>query len=97
MGTLKSIVSGGVINGEIKGGSIFKFNNEATLVFGANINLNANDGSNAITDRLHIIHFEKVFEKVNGFDDSFYKDDDKFLSILLTNAAKYAHGLQKTN
>lgn len=82
IGGLKTLVSGGSTNAEIKGGSIFSFKNEATIVFGANFHLDANDGSDAIQERLHIIPFDKKIKKTKWFKESDYEDKE-FLEAML--------------
>ena len=96
IGALKTMVAGGDMNAEIKNGEIINFKNEATLVFGANFHLDANDGSDSITERLHIIHFNKKIIKNNTFRIENYSDKD-FLEGLLYLAANTAITLYKKN
>lgn len=99
---LKIAASGGTMSAEIKGGRAFSFTNEATVVFGANFNLDATDGSNSIGDRLQIIHFIKRFKDKNGnrtvdlmTRDEYMNDD--FYEAWLALGAQAAHKLYLNN
>lgn len=104
-GRLKTLVAGNTTTAEIKGGKIFSFKNEATIVFGANYHLESNDGgeSEALEDRLHVIKFTKRFKDDNGNivsslkDVELLKEDEEILNAIVLVGAHAAHKLWKNN
>lgn len=104
-GRLKTLVAGNTTTAEIKGGRIFSFKNEATVVFGANFHLESNDGgeSEALEDRLHVIKFLKRFKDENGNiigglkDADEIKHDEEVLNAVVLVGAHAANKLWKNN
>lgn len=95
---LKIAASGGSMSAEIKGGRSFTFDNEATVVFGANFHLDATDGSFSIGDRLQIINFTKRFRTKDGKDIVELMDREEYMNeefyiAWLALGAQAAHAL----
>ncbi len=101
IGQLKALSAGGPTTAEIKYGASFTFNNEATIVIGANDILKMTERSNALEDRLHPIFFTKRFKDENGnrintgFDPSTIRHDEEVHEAAVYAACHHAFLLNK--
>ena len=100
-GVFKTLVSGGITNAEVKGGSSYSFENKAVFVIGTNSHINFREDSSdssALADRLHIIHFKNKIQGDNTLPEAVQHKDikdyvvstclDKILPILITKGLK---------
>lgn len=88
-GTIKSLISGGIISTDIKFEPISQWKNFATLIFATNYNLKVQKFNSAISDRFYIIELLNQFSAEKGTDVK-----NKHEQVLSTDA-DYEYLLQK--
>lgn len=96
-GILKTIISGGQMQAEVKGGKTFNFFNEATLIANGNAIPNFNDkgDSTAIMDRMVFIPLNHKFEKTpKGVEAARRLLEDDVITVIASFCAVATHHAQ---